>query len=321
MRYEELDPSKRKINVVFGGTAEERDAFQAAFLKNYPDYQTEIHPCLKNYKKPLFGQQPIVDYLAKQAKGNPRKLTALQLKRSIQIDAKKLNVDHLLDRYVPALSERQKIMFSLILERHITADKTVFVRDDQIPLKENDCDAIAYWFATSLAQSDHIVLLTESIEKKIDTYYHIVNVDFYQLEQGELIPFNISLVWNKYQEEQRRQEEAARREEQKRQEEAARREEKKRREEAARREEQKRQVSFTDDDSPQILKTINHDMIEMGVPEKDRQLRFQIYMNLCVYGSLSAEERKYLIDHYERLTQSERRTFDQYMANALKKIR
>lgn len=108
MNYNEFTPYEATVTIVFGGTASERDAFQAICLKKHPDFQTQMHPCLENYKKPLLGgQKSIVDYLAKQAKKSERGLTEQQLKHIIIDSAKRLSIDHVLNRFVPALSGRQ----------------------------------------------------------------------------------------------------------------------------------------------------------------------------------------------------------------------
>lgn len=203
MNYNEFTPYEAVVTIVFGGTASERDAFQAAFLNKYPAFQTEIAPCIKNYKKPLLGgQKSVADYLAKLAKKGERGLTMQQLSRMIADSAKRLGIDHVLNRYIPALSNGQKFLFSLIFDECSRVSRRVFIRDDHPSLTKLTEDAyvrIADWFIRTGGNDGHIVLLVElSTEKTADYFRPAKHTVFYQLEQGQLTPFDISLAYAQY---------------------------------------------------------------------------------------------------------------------------
>lgn len=332
MNYDEFTPYEAAVTIVFGGTASERDTFQAAFLNKYPAFQTEMHPCLENYKKPLLGgQKSIVDYLVKQAKKGERGLTEQQLKHIIANSAKRLSIDHLTDRYVPALSSRQKFLFSLILEECSQVSRKVLIRDDHHNLIEDDCIKIADWFARTCGNDGHIALLAELPPEKIADYSQLAeHTAFYQLEQGQLTPFDISLAYAqheqaKLQEEKQLVEEAVtaaiplvEKAVEKGHEEAV---------YALRRrkqiEEAKAAANRGDAQAQFQLATfyeVPDAAMWLDKAAAQGHRGAVIAKKLFQNGTLAPEERRYVIDHYENMPSSVRNAYDAYMRKAISRL-
>lgn len=157
MEYKEFRIENNGCTVIYGGTKEERDIFEKAFLSQNPEYQLQVLPCLRTVKKGLFGKKKT---LLDTFLGEVSKSEKAEMEHRLKKQSSTLTISPMLNYNADQLSYAQKLLWSYVFEV-AAGRKTFLFRDDTDPFNDVDiCELVSYLQVCAGLNNFRIVWIT-----------------------------------------------------------------------------------------------------------------------------------------------------------------